>query len=57
MIPTNIMPQITTNFVPKTAMATTNSALDSSLRTKSANTIPRSRTGLLGQKKKRDRNK
>jgi hypothetical protein len=48
MLPTNVMPQIATNFLPKTSMNTTNSALDSSIRTKSANTIPRHRTGLLG---------
>jgi hypothetical protein len=48
MLPTNIMPQITTNFSPKTTMGTTNSTLDPSVRTKSANTVPRHRTGLLG---------
>ena len=48
MLPTNIMPQITTNFLPKTSMSSNNSGLDSSIRTKSANTIPRQRTGLFG---------
>ena len=43
------MQQVTTNLLPKSSMGTTNNqALDSSIRTKSANTIPRQRTGLLG---------
>ncbi len=48
ILPTNVMPQITPNFLPKTSMGASNPALDTSIRTKSANTIPRQRTGLLG---------
>jgi len=48
-VQTNIMPQIGANFLPKTPIiATTNSSLDPSLRNKSANTLARQRTGLLG---------
>ena len=42
-IQTNIMPQIASNFLPKTPVA-----LDPPLRNRSANTMPRQRTGLLG---------
>lgn len=48
MLPSNVMPQITSNFLPKTSTSSNTSALDSSIRTKSANTIPRQRTGLFG---------
>jgi hypothetical protein len=48
MVPTNVMPHIGNNFLPKTSMSTTNPVVDSAVRTKSANTIPRQRTGLLG---------
>jgi hypothetical protein len=44
----NVMPQIAANLLPKTVIAATNSVLDSSIRTKSANTLARQRTGLLG---------
>ena len=47
ILPTHIMPQITSNFSPKTAVTTSNPSLDSSVRTKSANTVPRHRAGLF----------
>jgi len=42
------MPQIAANFLPKTPVITTNSSSDLSLRNKSAYTLTRQRTGLLG---------
>ncbi len=42
------MPQITANFLPKTPTITTSSSLDPALRNKSASTLARQRTGLLG---------
>ncbi|CAF1520442.1 unnamed protein product, partial [Adineta ricciae] len=45
ILPTHIMPQITSNFSPKTTVTTSNPSLDSSVRTKSANTVPRHRAG------------
>ncbi|CAF2624487.1 unnamed protein product [Rotaria sp. Silwood2] len=47
LLPTNTMPQMPTNVLPKTSVISANSTFDSSIRTKSANTIPRTRTGGL----------
>ncbi|CAF0940340.1 unnamed protein product [Adineta steineri] len=47
ILPTHIMPQITTNFSPKPTIPTANTTFDPSVRTKSANTVPRQRTGGL----------
>ncbi|CAF3454060.1 unnamed protein product [Rotaria sp. Silwood1] len=47
LLPTNTMPQIPTNILPKTNVTSANTTFDSSIRTKSANTIPRTRTGGL----------
>ncbi|CAF0827290.1 unnamed protein product [Rotaria sordida] len=47
LLPTNNIPQISTNILPKTSMTSSNTTFDSSIRTKSANTIPRTRTGGL----------
>lgn len=48
LLQTNPMPQLSTNLLNKTSVTTTNSTIDSSIRTKSANTLPRTRTGLFG---------
>lgn len=42
------MPQIAANYLPKTPIIATNSTVDATLRNKSANTLARQRTGLLG---------
>jgi hypothetical protein len=42
------MPQIAANLLAKSPLAATNNVLDASIRTKSANTMARQRTGLLG---------
>ncbi|CAF1413145.1 unnamed protein product [Rotaria magnacalcarata] len=47
LLPTNPMPQLSTNLLSKTSMTAANSTIDSSIRTKSANTMPRTRTGGL----------
>lgn len=47
MLPTNLMPQITTNFLQKPSMGGNNSTFDPSIRTKSASTMPRQPTGLF----------
>ncbi|CAF3896980.1 unnamed protein product [Rotaria sp. Silwood2] len=46
-VQTNIMPQIAANILPNPNIATTNSSLDLSIRTKSATGMARQRTGLL----------
>ena len=43
----NVMPQIAANILAKSPLAATNNVLDASIRTKSANTMARQRTGLL----------
>lgn len=47
VLPTNIMPQIANNFLGKSSIGGSNGALDSSIRTKSASTMPRQPAGLF----------
>ena len=47
VLPTNIMPQISNNFLAKPSLGGSNGALDSSIRTKSASTMSRQPAGLF----------